>query len=554
MIYRHRSHDAVEILAVTDGQIAATIPDGIQVDASPRAVASEDPRTVAYVGRKGDEHCVCINSSVSRCAAEVGPIVVSGDGSRIAWVEASRNPLTGQVQWHVVSNGTPGPDYLEISSLQMAAGSGRVAYLGRSEKGWHHVFGDRQSPAYPSIQWPVLSPNGARSFYLASVDNRLLPILDGVAGPPFDQGFAYSFSRDGHHFAYIGRDTDGRFLMVDGQRTPASPELSSIAFNADGSRLLQTMRSPAGTWFTEGNRSSPVFHAQWANAVFDWSSGDVYASLQPPESHSLQIWRGDDVTKLHRSRMNELLGLFQVKWLNRMRVDVGRTPAAWDQEDNLGWLERDGAYLRWRRVHWPPTNVTKFDMASREPGLKETRDVILAALRDRSVDRLLAYVDPNVRVGFGDPCCGIAYFRSSMDLDNSASQFWESARQILESGGTLVEERGRLMFTAPYTYGLPLPLGPLFGTEEVGLTTGDQTKLRSQPRAGGPVLRDLHREAVGLPGQKSEILSPGWIRVRTWDGLDGYTEIEHVAGMYDTRIFFEKQGDRWVLTAFVSGD
>jgi hypothetical protein len=558
VIYQYRSHDAVDILAVTDGQLAATSPEGIQVDAPLRAVVSEDRRTVAYVGHRGNEQCICINGSVSRCANEIGTIVISGDGSRVAWAEAKRNPLTDQVKWHVVADGSDGPEYQEIRNLQMAAGSGRVAYLAHSEKGWHFVFGGSTSPAYASIPWSALSPDGARSFYAAFVDNRLIPFLDGAAGPPFDQGFAYSFSANGRHFAYLGRDTDGKFLMVDGQRTQASSELSDVTLNADGSRLLRTMKSPAGVWFTEGDRSSPVFRTQQAGVMFTRSSGDIFVSVITAGTPSFQeqIWRSDNVTKLRRSRSSELVTRYRNEWLRTMRVDLTKTSVTWDQDDNMAWLEHDGGYLRWRYIHWPATNVTKIDMASREPGLNETRDAILSAIRDRSVDRLLAYVDPNVRVGFGDPCCGVAFFRSFMNLDNSSSPFWERARGILENGGLFSQQGGNVVFTAPYTYGLPIQvLGPLFGTDEIGLTTGGQTKLRSQPHADGPVLRDLHREAVGYSGQSEEIFSSGWTRVRTWDGLEGYVERDRMlATMYDYRIFFEKHGDRWVMTAFVSGD
>jgi hypothetical protein len=323
VIYQYRSHDAVDILAVTDGQIAATIPEGIQVDAPLRAVVSEDRRTVAYVGHRGNEQCICINGSVSRCANEIGTIVISGDGSRVAWAEAKRNPLTDQVKWHVVADGSDGPEYQEIRNLQMAAGRGRVAYLAHSEKGWHFVFGGSTSPAYASIPWSALSPDGARSFYAAFVDNRLIPFLDGAAGPPFDQGFAYSFSANGRHFAYLGRDTDGKFLMVDGQRTQASSELSDVTLNADGSRLLRTMKSPAGVWFTEGDRSSPVFRTQQAGVMFTRSSGDIFVSVITAGTPSFQeqIWRSDNVTKLRRSRSSELVTRYRNEWLRTMRVD-----------------------------------------------------------------------------------------------------------------------------------------------------------------------------------------------------------------------------------------
>jgi hypothetical protein len=306
---------------------------------------------------------LCVNNSVIRCAAGIGTIVVSGDGERMAWTEAFRNPLTNEIRWRVVTDGKPGPDYLEIRNLQLAAGTAKVAYIARSAEGFRYVFGDRTDKIYPDIPWSVLSPDGSRSLYLATGDNRLTPVIDGVAGPPYDQWAGYSFSRNGRHLAYAGRDSDGTFLMLDGQRTSAPAELSDVNLSPDGSRLCRTFKSPAGIWFAEGDRTSQVFRAQSASVSFSATGTTISASLTMQDGAS-QVWWGDDVTKLRRSRATELAGIFWNQWRWRRGVDPNLVTFTHGDDGYLAWVERDGRQLRWRRFHWPPTHITKIGMAA----------------------------------------------------------------------------------------------------------------------------------------------------------------------------------------------
>jgi hypothetical protein len=561
VIYHGRSHDATGVLVVEDGQIAATIPDEIQPVSPLRAVISGDRSKVAYVGTKGAEQCLCVNNSVVQCAAEIGAIVVSGDGRRIAWSEAVRNPLTNEVKWRVVTDGAPGPDYREIRNLQLAAGTGRVAYIAHSDEGFRYVSGDHLGQLYPDIQWSLLSPDGSRSLYMATGDNRLTPVLDGVAGPPFDQLLASSFSQDGRHLAYVGRDGDGTFLMLDGQRTSAPAELSNVALSADGSLLCRIFRSPAGVWFAEGDRTSRVFRAQGASVSFSATGTTINAFLSMQGAGTPQVWSGSEVTDLRRSRATELAFIFWGQWRNSVGVQPDLLVNTQDDDGSLAWVERDGRQLRWRRFHWPPAHITKIDMASREPGLREARDAVLSAVKDRSVERLLAYVDPDIRVGFGDPCCGVAYFRSVLNLDDRSSPFWEQAQRVIENGGLLSSFRGALIFTAPYTFNLPLPLGPLLGADadKIGLVTGDGTKLRAEPRPDSTELKTFDWEPAAYlsfadENQGNADLEKRWIRVRTLDGREGYIERGSLSSGYDRRAVFEKRNGRWIITEFSSGD
>lgn len=560
VIYHGRSHDATDLVPVEDGQTAATIPDEIQLVSPLRAVISGDRRKVAYVGTKGAEQCLCVNNSVMQCAAEIGVILISGDGSRIAWSEAVRNQLTNEVGWRVVTDGAPGPDYREIRNLEMASGTGRIGYIARSDDGCRYVRGDHIEQVYPDIRWSLLSPDGSRSLYLAAVNGRFTPVVDGLAGPPFDQVLAWSFSQNGRHLAYVGRDSDGTFLMLDGQRSSAPAELSDVALNADGSRLCRMFKTQAGVWFAEGDRTSQVFGAQAANVSFSLT-GTINAILSMRDTR--QVWRGDDVTKLRRARADELEVLFYNQWWQAMTGNRARVSSATKGDDDgyLVFVEQDGRQLRWHRFHWPPTHITKIDMASREPGLPEARDAVLSALKDRSVERLLAYVDPDIRVGFGDPCCGVAYFRSVLDLDDRSSPFWEQAQRVIENGGLLTSVRGSIIFTAPYTFNLPLPLGPLLGADadKIGLVTGNGTKLRAEPRPDSTALKTFDWEPAAYlsfadENQGNADLEKRWIRVRTLDGLEGYIERGSLSSGYDRRAVFEKRNGRWIITEFSSGD
>ena len=560
-IYHARSYDATRLLAVEEGQTAATIPDEIAPAVPLRAVISEDRGTVAYVGSKGAEQCLCVNDSLKRCATEIGMFVVSGDGSRIAWAEADHNPLTNEVLWHVMTDGTPGPNYREIRNLEMAAHTGRVSYIARSDQGLQHVFGDDKDRVYPDIRWITISPDGTRSFYVAALENRLTPVLDGVAGPPFDQFFSASFSPDGRHLAYIGNDTDGMFLMIDGKRTAAPPELNKVAWNADGSRLCRVFASPAGIWLSEGDRTSQVFQANYADVGFS-STGVISATVRMiHENGSVQVWQGADVAKLQRSRATELPILFYRAWwpaLTEYSKDHFSAPTS-GLDGDLAFVELSGRHLLWHRLHWPPSHITKVDMAHQEPGLRESRDAVLAAIKDRSVDRLLAYVDPTIRISFGDPCCGVAQFRAAFNLDDRSSPSWGVLQRVIENGGLLSNFRGTLIFTAPYTFNLPLPVGPLLAGDELGFVAGTGTKLYSEPRTDSAVLRTFDWEPAAYLTFEHESpanadIEKQWARVRALDGRVGYVERARITNRFEERAVFEKRNGVWIITDFVSGD
>jgi len=559
VMYSQRSHDRTAILAVADDQIAAVIPDGIEVESPLRVAISGDRGTVAYVGTKANEQCLCVNNSVTRCATQIGAIVISGDGSRIAWSEAFLDPLTKTPEWRVVTDGDPGPAHHEIRNLQLSSGGGQVAYIGCSVEGCRHVLGDRQGKTYLDIRFSVLSPDGSRAFYLGTGDSRLTPVLDSAEGSTFDQLFGYSFSGDGRHLAYVGRDREGTFLMLDGRRDSTPPELIDVALNVDGTRLCRLFKSRAGIWFGEGERTSPVFPARTASVGFS-ASGTVDVTLMMQDK-ALQFWSGADVTKLVRSREKQLVRVFHENWVQTMRVDQG-TPFVWDDDGYCAWLERDGRQLRWRKYRWPPAHITKIDMAPREPGLRESRDAVLSALKDRSIERLLAYVDPDIRVGFGDPCCGVEFFRSANNLDDRSSPFWEHAQRVIESGGLLTQDRGVPVFTAPYTFGFPLQrLAPLYGArdDDMVLVIGEGAKLLTQPRPASTVLRTIDWEpaaylAFAEKPEANQDPEKQWARIRTLDGKEGYIQRSHYATGFDLRAVFMKRDGRWMLTAFVSGD
>jgi hypothetical protein len=358
----------------------------------------------------------------------------------------------------------------------------------------------------------------------------------------------------------VGRDSDGTFMMLDGQRTSVPAELSDVELSPDGSRLCRTLKSPAGVWFTEGERTSPVFPVQSAGVSFSPTGATINVFVaQANGAH--QSWSGNELTALRRSRTAELSGIFWKQWVHRMGVDPNLASfTLGDDGYSIAWVERDGRQLRWRRYQWPPTHVTKIDMASREPGLREARDAVLSALKDRSVDRLLAYVDPDIHAGFGDPCCGVGHFRSIYNLDDRSSPFWEQARRVIEDGGILTSFRGTLTFTAPYTFNLPIhELGPLLGGDDIGFVTGDGTKLRAEPRPDSTVLRTFDWEPAaylqfGNANQGNADLEKRWVRVRTLDGHEGYIEQGNFASAFDLRASFAKRNGRWIITAFDSGD
>ncbi len=75
-------------------------------------------------------------------------------------------------------------------------------------------------------------------------------------------------------------------------------------------------------------------------------------------------------------------------------------------------------------------------------------------------------------------------------------------------------------------------------------------KVRSKPSPGAPVVETLDYDIVVLVGAPAI----GWVQVRTPSGKSGWVSRADVRTQLEHRVFFEKKGNAWRITGFLSGD
>jgi hypothetical protein len=185
------------------------------------------------------------------------------------------------------------------------------------------------------------------------------------------------------------------------------------------------------------------------------------------------------------------------------------------------------------------------DEAPRRPEFLEFRRRVQDAVSRRDESAVLAIVDPNVRISFGDGN-GVDAFRKE-HLANRNSTFWEEFATILRLGGRFRMEDA---FDAPYTFSAwPADLDSF----ECLAVVGTRVRVRAAPGLNARILTTLDFAIVrALPAGGA--VTPGWRRVQLADGRSGYMSSQFVRSPIDHRALFQLQDGRWRLVAYVAGD
>ena len=175
---------------------------------------------------------------------------------------------------------------------------------------------------------------------------------------------------------------------------------------------------------------------------------------------------------------------------------------------------------------------------------------MLEAVLRRDLPSVLAFVDPQVRVGFGGDG-GHNAFTNSFGLDKVESNGWQTLEFVLRHGGRL--EKGT-SFYAPYMWNLPQIPDP----ENWVVAFEDQTPLRMMPNSDAKVVGEARREIVQLiesrwPQSDNTVKEP-WFRIRTTDGKEGWVPKTAIYTGYDLRLGFSLRQGQWVVDLVASGD
>jgi Tol biopolymer transport system component len=177
---------------------------------------SPDSRRVAYAARRDKKWSTVVDGQPGAEYEDILGPVFSPDSKRVAYA-AMRDK-----EWSVVADGQAAGEFEEISSLTFSPDSKRLAYAAAKDKRWMVLVdgqvyakdagrvGGRGYPSFYSenhnIKWSPkvnFSPDGKRMLYTSLLDKGFSVVVDGKAGPEFDDlGFPV-FSPDGNHVAYV---------------------------------------------------------------------------------------------------------------------------------------------------------------------------------------------------------------------------------------------------------------------------------------------------------------------------------------------------------------
>lgn len=180
--------------------------------------------------------------------------------------------------------------------------------------------------------------------------------------------------------------------------------------------------------------------------------------------------------------------------------------------------------------------------AARDPDLAAFQRRLLDAVARRDVSAILRMSDRAVKLDFGGGE-GIEFLEQM--LANASSNFWREFPRALALGGTFRGED----FSAPYVFSA-WPDG--FDPFECAAIVGHGVRLREGP---GPTARTLTTLDYDIVEQVQEAPdTPGWTRVRTALGQQGFVASQFVRSPSDYRARFARRDGQWRLMAFLAGD
>jgi hypothetical protein len=181
------------------------------------------------------------------------------------------------------------------------------------------------------------------------------------------------------------------------------------------------------------------------------------------------------------------------------------------------------------------------DDAAKDPSLIAFRDELLAAVKRRDADAVVAMADPKIRTTFGEGG-GTTAFREAL----AKPGVWEDLEQILTQGGKFQGES----FWAPYVYSAWPDAHDAFQFLAI---TSENVPLHESADATSPVLATLAYDIVERAGEPGRDEGP-WRHVKTADGKTGWVEAHNIRSPIGYRAGFLKSEGKWKMNALVAGD
>jgi hypothetical protein len=201
--------------------------------------------------------------------------------------------------------------------------------------------------------------------------------------------------------------------------------------------------------------------------------------------------------------------------------------------------------LFWSTFAVAQSRILPVDEAASIPDFFSFRAQLLTAIAKRDAAGVLAALNKDVRLSFGDDY-GLEGFKKIWKPDSADSLLWEVMAGTLALGGTFGSDGG---FTAPYVFTRwPEDRDPF----EYLVAIGSDIRVRSAPDKNSGVVGSLHFSVVKRAHSSSA--DSKWMKVNLDSGAVGFVDARFIRSPVDHRITFMKLDGRWQITAFVAGD
>jgi len=193
----------------------------------------------------------------------------------------------------------------------------------------------------------------------------------------------------------------------------------------------------------------------------------------------------------------------------------------------------------------PQATLLPVDEAARQPEFLNFRRALQQTLASRNVSALLAVIDPNIKVSFGDDN-GLDAFRRLWRPEAPDSTIWSELGAVLAAGGAF---QGPATFVAPYVFAR---WPERFDAFDHVAVIGSGVRIRATPALSGRQIASVSYAILGAPAgvdARSE-----WTAVTLADGRSGFVASRLVRSPVGYRAFFVNGATGWRLSMFVAGD
>jgi dipeptidyl aminopeptidase/acylaminoacyl peptidase len=193
-------------------------------------------RRVGYVARLGDSAHAVVDGHRSPGWAGLARLTFSVDGAHVAFLARSDRASV------LVVDGRAGAPHERIVAFALGPSGDRAAYAAVDGGRWTVVEGDRSTGPYDAVRSLQYVPAGDSPVWIARAEGRERVYRNGAPGPAWDSVGALAFAERGGRWGYLGHDSAGTAIVLDGRTTAREPWASNLVASADGARLAWLAR------------------------------------------------------------------------------------------------------------------------------------------------------------------------------------------------------------------------------------------------------------------------------------------------------------------------